>query len=86
MRADGTYPDCMSKMIQIRNVPEEIHRTLKARAAMAGLSLSDFLLAEIRKSAERPTNQELIERLERLSPVKVRTLPARAVREERDRR
>lgn len=53
---------------------------------MAGLSLSGYLLAEIRKSAERPTNQELIARLERLSPVKVRTSPARAVREERNRR
>jgi plasmid stability protein len=76
----------MGKMIQIRNVPPELHRTLKARAAMAGLSLSGYLLAEIRKSAERPTNQELIARLVLLSPVKVRTSPARAVRQARDRR
>jgi hypothetical protein len=59
---------------------------LKARAALAGLSLSDYLLAEIRKSAERPTNEELRLRLERLHSVKVRTSPAQAVRQERDRR
>lgn len=76
----------MGKMVQIRNVPDDLHRIMKARAAMAGLSLSDYLLAEIRKSAERPTNEELRARLERLSPVKVRTSPARALREERHRR
>ena len=76
----------MGKMVQIRNVPDDIHRIVKARAAMAGLSLSGYLLAEIRKFSERPTSQELLERLERLSPVRVRTSPARAVREERDRR
>lgn len=50
-------------MIQIRNVPEELHRVLKSRAALAGMSLSDFLLAEIRLVAERPTRQELLDRL-----------------------
>ena len=45
----------MAKMIQLRNVPDALHRTLKARAALAGMSLSDFLVREIRKSAERPT-------------------------------
>ena len=45
----------MSKMIQLRNVPDALYRTLKARAAMAGKSLSDYLLAEIRGIAQRPT-------------------------------
>jgi antitoxin FitA len=76
----------MSKMVQIRNVPETVHRTLKARAAMAGMSLSDFLLAEIRQIAERPTIGELRERLHRRAPVALRTSAARAVREERDAR
>ncbi len=53
----------MSKMIQIRNVPEEIHRQLKARAAISGLSLSDFLLHQLRKTLERPTREELLRRL-----------------------
>ncbi len=53
----------MSKMIQLRNVPDALHRGLKARAAMAGMSLSDYLLAEIKEIAERPTLAELRERL-----------------------
>jgi hypothetical protein len=52
-------------MIQLRNVPDSLHRTLKARAAMAGMSLSDYLLAEIRCLADRPTIGELRERLRR---------------------
>jgi plasmid stability protein len=52
----------MSKMIQLRNVPDALHRTLKARAALAGMSLSGYLLAEIREIAERPTLAEFRER------------------------
>ena len=54
----------MSVMVQIRNVPETLHRRLKSRAALAGMSLSDFLLNEIREIAERPTIEELRARLE----------------------
>jgi plasmid stability protein len=50
----------MGKTIQIRNVPEALHRKLKARAAEAGMSLSDYLLREVRKSAERPTAEDLL--------------------------
>ena len=63
------YAQHMSKMIQVRNVPDGVHRTLKAQAALAGLSLSDFLLAEIRQLAERPTIAELRERLRRRARV-----------------
>lgn len=76
----------MGKMIQLRNVPDDLHRTLKARAALAGMSLSDFLLHEIRKSADRPTTPELLQRLETRSAVRTRTTPASAVRAERERR
>ena len=76
----------MSKMIQVRNVPDAIHRTLKARAAMAGMSLSDYLLAEIREIAERPTMEEMQERLRRCEPVVLSIPAAQAVREERDSR
>ena len=76
----------MSRMIQVRNVPEGLHRTLKARAAMAGMSLSDFLLAEMRRLAERPTITELRERLRRRSPVVAGISAAEAVRHERDAR
>ena len=74
----------MSKMIQLRNVPDALHRTLKARAAMAGMSLSDYLLAEIREIAERPTLAELRERLHQRKPVAAQLDTARMVREERE--
>ena len=76
----------MSKMIQLRNVPDSLHRTLKAQAALAGMSLSDFLLAEIRTVAERPTLAELRERLRRRSQVDATLPAAEAVRRERDAR
>jgi len=74
----------MPRMIQIRNVPDELHRRLKARAAMAGMSLSDYLLDEIRRAAERPTLEELRARLERRAAVSPAVSPERAVRAERD--
>ncbi|MEW6683492.1 MAG: hypothetical protein AB1451_11315 [Nitrospirota bacterium] len=74
----------MSKMIQLRHVPDELHRKLKARAALAGLSLSDYLLEEVRRVAERPTVGELINRLERRTSVTPKVPPAKAVRAERE--
>ncbi len=74
----------MSKMIQIRNVPESLHRKLKARAAIEGMTLSDFLLAEMRHSAERPSLRELRERLAKRRPISPAILPADAVRQERE--
>jgi antitoxin FitA len=74
----------MSKMIQLRNVPDALHRTLKARAAMAGMSLSDYLLAEIREVAERPTLAELRARLHTRKPVATQLDTARLVQEERE--
>lgn len=76
----------MPKMIQLRNVPDALHRILKARAAMAGMSLSDYLLAEIKEIAERPTLSELRERLHRRKPLAVALDTARMVREEREAR
>ncbi len=48
--------------LQVRNVPVELHRALKAKAAMEGTSLSDFVLAELERVAFRPTSRELRER------------------------
>ena len=76
----------MSKMIQLRNVPDHLHRSLKARAAMAGMSLSDYLLAEIKEIAERPTLAEMRERLHQREPISIQIDTARLVREERDSR
>jgi len=71
-------------MIQIRNVPDVLHRRLKSRAALAGMSLSDYLLNEIREVAERPTMDELRARLQARSPVIPAVAPADAIRAERD--
>jgi plasmid stability protein len=76
----------MARMIQVRNVPDHLHRTLKAQAALAGMSLSDFLLAEIRRVAERPSIAELRERVRRRSPVAAVVSAAEALRRERDSR
>jgi plasmid stability protein len=76
----------MSRMIQLRNVPDALHRTLKARAALAGMSLSDYLLAEIREIAERPTLSELQQRMERRQPMRLPTPASVVVRAERDAR
>jgi plasmid stability protein len=73
-------------MIQLRNVPDALHRSLKARAAMAGMSLSDYLLAEIKEIAERPTLAELRDRLHSRKVVTSSFDTARLVREEREAR
>ena len=54
----------MSKtMVQIRNVPSAFHSRLKARAAMEGMSMSDYILREVGKALDRPTRQEVLERV-----------------------
>ena len=72
-------------MIQVRNVPDALHRKLKSRAALEGLSLSDFILREMEKVAERPTMKELAERIASLPPVKYDRSPGEILREERAR-
>ena len=75
-----------STMVQIRNVPIDLHRRLKSRAAMEGLTMSDYVLREIRKALERPTRQEMLERL-RVRPVrKLKRSAAHVIRAERDSR
>ena len=74
----------MSSMVQIRNVPSELHRQLKVRAALEGMSLSDYLLREVRQVVERPTLEEIRRRLSERAPIHPRTPPAAAVRAERE--
>jgi antitoxin FitA len=71
--------------IQIRNVPDALHRRLKSRAALAGMSLSDYLLGELRQVAERPTLDELRARLHSRLETAPSVPPAEVVRSERDR-
>jgi plasmid stability protein len=73
-------------MVQIRNVPPELHRRLKARAATEGLSMSDFVLREVRKALDRPTRQEVLDRLRALPVRRLRRGAAEILRAERDSR
>ncbi len=71
-------------MIQVRNVPDRVHRTLKVRAAQEGLSLSDYILRRLEQLADRPTMKELLERIAALEPVTLTESAAGAVRAERE--
>jgi hypothetical protein len=73
-------------MVQIRNMPEALHRRLKARAARLGMSLSDYLLRELKLVAERPTLEEMLERLASRPPAPPGFSPTEMLREERDSR
>ena len=74
----------MPKMIQIRNVPDDLHRTLKVRAAKAGMTLSDYLLSEIEQVAAKPTLAEMMERLRQREPVELDEPPDVTIRRFRD--
>lgn len=74
----------MSKMIQIRNVPEPVHRELKSRAALAGMSLSDFLLKEAERVASTPPVTELLMRISSRERHHLSVSPAELIRSERD--
>ena len=80
------YTDHMAKMVQIRNVPDAVHRQIKARAALAGMSLSEYLLREIREILEKPATEELLRRLDSQSRVKLSSSVVEIIREERDKR
>ena len=73
----------MSKMIQLRNVPDVLHRRLKVRAAEAGMTLSDYLILEAQKLTERPSPEEMRKRLAALPPVVLDVSIADLIREER---
>jgi len=75
----------MSKMIQVRNVPEDVHKTLKSRAAMAGLSLSDYIKRDLEQAAGRPSLEEIDAGVGRRGPSGLRTgTTLAALRELRD--
>ena len=74
----------MTKMIQIRNVPDDLHRKLKVRAAQEGMTLSDYLLSEIESVAKKPTVREWLEAVSRDEPVEVEEPPEEIIRRMRD--
>ena len=71
-------------MVQIRNVPETLHRQLKIRAANAGQTLSDYLLAELARLAARPTRDEMVARIHSRKRVTLKTPAAVVIRAERE--
>jgi plasmid stability protein len=73
------------KNLQIRNVPDDVHRLLKARAAMEGRSLSEYALTELRRSLERPSRQELLARVRERGPAEEVDV-VEVLRKERDAR
>jgi plasmid stability protein len=75
-----------STMVQIRSVPQSLHRRLKARAALEGVSMSSYLLREIRKSLDRPMRQEILERLQERPVRQLKRRASEVIRAERDRR
>lgn len=86
MRSTCSHAEYMPKMIQIRNVPDPVHRTIKARAAQAGMTLSDYLRAEVERLAALPTREEMLARLHRRSRVTLTSSAAQAIRREREAR
>src|SRR5260370_204637 len=73
---------CMGH-IQIRNVPEDVHRTLKSRAAMKGMSLSEYLLAEVTELAEHPSLEELVARIRSRPMIRSQVSNAELIRQRR---
>jgi len=76
----------MSKMVQIRNVPDEFHRRLKVRSATEGMSMSDYVLREVGKALDRPTRREVLERLRTRPPGRLKPSAAEVIRAEREAR
>lgn len=74
----------MSKMIQVRDVSDEVHSTLKARAAREGMSLSDFIKRELGRMVERPTMREWLERTAQARPISTNRTAAQVLRQLRD--
>ena len=80
------YAMDMPKMIQIRDVPDDVHGILKARAAREGMSLSDFIKREFQRTAERPSMYEWLDRTQQVKPISTRTSPAQVIRDLRESR
>lgn len=76
--------DHMPATIRIRNVPEAMHRRLKARAAAEGVSMSQYVMAAIERALERPSRRELLAAIQQQPEVTLDPSPADVLRAERD--
>ena len=86
MRATCANVGNMSKMIQIRNVPDELHREVKVRAARAGMSLSEYLLREVRRVTEEPPVEDILARIAARERIHLDESPAAIIRAQREAR
>ena len=80
------YAHDMSKMIQVRDVPNALHGALKSRAAREGMSLSDYIKRELERVAERPTMQEWLARTQEAKRISAKRTATQVIREMRDER
>ena len=71
-------------MVQVRDVPDQSHGVLKARAAREGMNLSDYLKRELEHIAERPSMREWLDLTQKLKPIPAKRSGAQVVRESRD--
>jgi antitoxin FitA len=76
----------MSKMVQVRDVPDHVHGILKARAAREGMNLSDYIKRELEHIAERPSMREWLDLTQKMKPIPAKRSGAQIVRELRDAR
>jgi plasmid stability protein len=74
------------KMIQIRNVPDDLHRALKTRAAREGTTMSELILRELPRIAHRPSMEEVLARIKSREPIRGIDSTADLIRAERDAR
>ena len=86
MNSSCFHTHAMATMIQIRNVPKPLHRRLKARAAIEGLSMSRYILREMEKALERPSRRELLEAIGSQPEPDLNPSPAEILRQERESR
>ena len=86
MRSTCANVERMSKMIQIRNVPDDVHREAKVRATRAGMTLSAYLLRQIERSLATPDVHELLAEIRAQEPIRASETSAEMIRAEREAR
>lgn len=77
-------PKSMTTMLQIKGIPDDVHRVLKARAAIAGVSLTEYARNTLEQAARRPSREELAQELSMIEPVDVGESAERALSHVRD--
>ncbi len=76
----------MPKTIHLKNIPDALRQVLELRAAAAGMSLSDYLMWELRRAIRRPSPEEMLDRLQQRESYSGEVSPTHVLRQERDRR